>query len=801
MSVRHVCIHGHFYQPPRENPWLEELLREPSAAPFHDWNARITDECYRQNARAPLLDDHGRVVDVVNNYEHMSFNIGPTLLRWLERHARDAYDAILEADRASFVRTRGHGNAIAQAYNHMILPLANARDRRTQVLWGIRDFEHRFGRKPEGMWLAETAVDVDTLATLAEHGIAFTILSPYQAKRFRMLDGSGWQDCANGRIPTGRAYVHQRHGGRPIHVFCYDGDLARGIAFQHVLASGGNLVHAIRSAAHHMVDDGLVHTATDGESYGHHFKRGDRALARAFHELHRDPSLRVTNYGAYLAQHTVRAEIELLDVSAWSCAHGVGRWSRDCGCNVGSAGMHQRWREPLRAALNTLRDDLAVCFEHAAEALVHDPWACRDEAIDLVLDARVADAFVQRHQRRPLDATARTDLLELLEMQRCAMLMFTSCGWFFDDVGGPESVILLRYATRALELARRHGLAHEAELRFTDALARIEGNQPGVTGASLWRTQARTASLDAAGLALTRMVESALRPDAPATTFHAYDVDVTDVPLGAPAVPGMVARVEVRDRRTNRVERCVVSLVRLGVVDVRASVRVVDALEEARLVDASIAAFTHVSAVAVMQSLDTAFGTPPRTLQDVVPDVRDALRDGVLQDALDRLDADERAALEALRPLLAHRERSPALVARLQRALSTRAHVHASALVTSTMAPHACLAGLRAVHAEAHALEVKLDLEDAGAVLGVALNDALLDVTPKAAWLQVLLDACVALDIAPAREAVRSAVFVCAHRVRTHAPWALAVRNSAVFATVDARYGTLAANLMTSSAA
>ena len=187
----YVCIHGHFYQPPRENPWLEEVELQDSAYPYHDWNERITEECYRPNMASRILGPDRKIIDIVNNYSKISFDFGPTLLSWLERHAPDVYQGVIDADKKSQERFSGHGAAIAQAYNHIIMPLANSRDKRTQIAWGIYDFEHRFGRKPEGMWLPETAVDLETLDILAEYGIKFTILSPHQAKRVRSIGGNG----------------------------------------------------------------------------------------------------------------------------------------------------------------------------------------------------------------------------------------------------------------------------------------------------------------------------------------------------------------------------------------------------------------------------------------------------------------------------------------------------------------------------------------------------------------------------------------------------------------------------------
>ena len=235
---KYVCIHGHFYQPPRENPWLEYVEVQDSAAPYHDWNERITAECYGRNATARILNHEGRIEKIVNNYSRISFNFGPTLLSWMRDQIPWVHDAIVEADRQSRKRYSGHGSAIAQVYNHMILPLANPRDKLTQVIWGIRDFEFRFGRRPEGMWLSETAADIETLDAMAQSGIRFTILSPYQASKVRELGKRNWRDVNGGRVDPTVPYRVNLPGGRSIAVFFYDGPVSRAVYFERLLDSG-----------------------------------------------------------------------------------------------------------------------------------------------------------------------------------------------------------------------------------------------------------------------------------------------------------------------------------------------------------------------------------------------------------------------------------------------------------------------------------------------------------------------------------------------------------------------------------
>ncbi|MFO0809101.1 MAG: DUF3536 domain-containing protein [Gemmataceae bacterium] len=478
---RYVCVHGHFYQPPRESPWLEAVERQESAEPYHDWNQRIAAECYAPNARSRVLDADGRIVRIVNNYAHMSFNFGPTLLSWLDQHDPATYAAILDADRQSRERFSGHGNALAQVYNHAIMPLCNERDKRTQVRWGLADFERRFGRRAEGMWLAETATDLATLDVLADAGIRFTILSPHQAKRFRLMGGTGndWVDVAGGKIDPTRPYLCKLPSNRAIVLFFYDAPVSQAVAFEGLLKSGERFAARLLGGLNDTRDwPQLLHIATDGETYGHHSAHGDMALAYALAAIDADADVALTNYGEYLDRHPPVAEAELHDVSSWSCAHGVGRWSTDCGCRM-RGDWHQKWRGPLRAALDWLRDEAAALYESGAGRLFADPWAARDDAIDLVLDRRpaTAAAFFDRHCGRSLVAAEEVTARRWLELQRNCLLMYTSCGWFFDEVSGLEGTQILKYAARVIQLAE--GLAGRSlEGEFLTKLALAPSNIP-----------------------------------------------------------------------------------------------------------------------------------------------------------------------------------------------------------------------------------------------------------------------------------------------------------------------------------
>ncbi len=494
MSAKHLflCFHGHFYQPPRENPWIEEIELQESALPYHDWNERIYHECYLPNAMARVMDEQGRIVDIVNNYEGISFNFGPTLLSWIETQHPDTYEQIRHADRVSIRKHHGHGNAIAQIYNHMIMPLANERDRLTQAIWGLEDFRQRFGREPEALWLPETACNQETLEVLIDVGMKFLILEPHQAEAVRLLQAGkegneSWQEVASGQIDPKQPYrcFSRKNPGKFIDVFFYDGPISKDIGFGDLLFDAKKLMDRIDTAKIHTNQDILIHVAADGETYGHHRAFGERALAYALYRQASHRGYTRTNYGEYLAQHPVQYEVKLKagedsEGTSWSCAHGVKRWKEHCGCRgEGPAEWHQQWRKPLRQALDWLRDQLAVEFENKGTAYLRDVWQARNDYIRVVLDRsdKSRYQFFERHGARPLSHKEVIDTLKLLEIQRQAMLMYTSCGWFFTEISGIETVQILMYAARAMQLHFEvTGIALEEE--FLKLLAKAKSNVP-----------------------------------------------------------------------------------------------------------------------------------------------------------------------------------------------------------------------------------------------------------------------------------------------------------------------------------
>ncbi len=454
---KYVCVHGHFYQPPRENAWLEVVEQQEGARPYHDWNERINFECYAPNAAARILDANGWIVKIRNNYNRISFNFGPTLLTWLEANDPETYSLILQADRISQRRHGGHGNALAQAYSHLIMPLANYRDKVTQVYWGIRDFEHRFGRHPEGMWLPETAVDIETLEVLAAHGIQFTILAPHQAAAVRRVGEETWQPVNANTLDTRRPYWCPLPSGRHIALFFYHGPTSQAVAFERLLNDGQTFASRLLGLLDDSDTPQLAHIATDGETYGHHHRFGEMALASALNDIEASGQAALTNYGQYLDLFPPEWEVQIQENTSWSCAHGVERWRSDCGCNTGAhPEWHQRWRKPLREALDYVRDQLAPAYEREAGRFFKDPWKARNDYISVVLQRtdKTRNAFFQQHARRTLSDLEKVTALRLLEMQRFAILMHTSCGWFFDEISGIETNQILQYALRAMDYAQ-----------------------------------------------------------------------------------------------------------------------------------------------------------------------------------------------------------------------------------------------------------------------------------------------------------------------------------------------------------
>jgi alpha-amylase/alpha-mannosidase (GH57 family) len=513
-SKRFVCIHGHFYQPPRENPWLETVETQDTAAPYHDWNERVCAECYATNGAARIVNIQNQITRIVNNYARISFNFGPTLLSWLKENAPRTYRMILDGERRSRKSFGGHSSAMAQVYNHIILPLASQRDRITQIRWGIADYENNYGASPEGMWLAETAADADSLELLAQHGIKFTLLAPHQCKRIRPLkEGASWTDTPDATVDTAHPYLVRFASGVSIAVFFYNGPASRAIAFEGLLNSGENFAARLKAGFKDIPQPQLVHVATDGESYGHHHAHGEMALAYALRLLEQDKSVKLTNYGSFLEQFPPEYECEIADNTSWSCNHGIERWRSNCGCNGGKPGWNQSWRAPLRQALDELRDALVPLTEQEGGKLFRDVWAARDSYIEVILDRgpESVDRFFRAHASHILSEAERVHALALMEMQRHTQLMYTSCGWFFDDISGIETVQVIAYAARVLQLAQ-HLFGEQAaplEPAFLLRMAEARSNVASAgDGAQIYKACVATRKLDLAQVAAHYAISS-----------------------------------------------------------------------------------------------------------------------------------------------------------------------------------------------------------------------------------------------------------------------------------------------------
>lgn len=549
-TTKHVCIHGHFYQPPRENAWLGEVERQPSAAPFHDWNERISSECYYANAYSRILNDQDKITAITNNYSRMSFNFGPTLLQWLEREQPNVHDAIVQADRLSRHHFNGHGSAMAQVYNHIIMPLANRRDKLTQVRWGIEDFRYRFRRDPEGMWLAETAVDTESLEVMAAEGIRFTVLAPRQFKQMRKIGDTDWSS----HLDTRRPYLCQLPSGKSIALFFYDGDRSQRIAFQGLLNDGRAFAHSLTDG----FDDQpafpqLVHVATDGESYGHHHRHGDMALAYCMHYIETQTDVSLTNYSQFLALYPPTHEAQIHDNSSWSCVHGVERWRSDCGCNTGGhQGWNQRWRKPLREALDQLRDELALIFEEEMAQYTRAPWELRDRYVEVLLDRSRLAGFLRRELGAKFEEEDIPRLAFLLEMQHHSLLMFTSCAWFFDEVSRIEASQILQYARRAIQLAGRVS-KREIEEPFLSKLAEAKSNIPSEgDGAQVYKTRALPAQFDLTKVAMHFTASKLLEGAEDALQLNNYDCHFLTISRSAIAAQRLLwGEVWVRSKVTH----------------------------------------------------------------------------------------------------------------------------------------------------------------------------------------------------------------------------------------------------------
>ncbi|MEO8841534.1 MAG: DUF3536 domain-containing protein [Kofleriaceae bacterium] len=654
MSAKWVCIHGHFYQPPRENPWLEAIEPQPSAHPYRDWNERITAECYRPNMAARVVDNDNQIIRIVDNYQRMSFNVGPTLMSWLELHAPDVHQALVDADAASQLRFGGHGSAIAQAYNHMIMPLASPRDRATQVRWGIADFRKRFGRAPEGMWLPECAVDTASLEALAAEGILFTVLAPHQAKAWRPPHGD-WRSTA---VDPGRAYKYPLPSGRSIDLFFYDGAVAQAVAFERLLADGHKIIERMINRGHAEGDEPtLCHIATDGETYGHHHRYGDMALAWALAQVEQGwQGTRLTNYGEFRAKVPATWEVQLVENSSWSCAHGVERWREDCGCNSGGKpGWNQRWRRPLRDALDFLRDQVAAALDGAGALLFRDPWAARDAYVHVLLGGAPArEEFLAVHAAHVLAPDERVRALSMMEMARHAMLMYTSCGWFFDELSGIETVQCMQYAARVAELLHDVG-GHPAEGELVERLSAAQSNLPEEgDGRKVWMQRVRPARVDPEKVAAHVAVRTLVTPTELTHAVPGFVIEVVDAMERRSGRARMIAsQLRVRSALTEAATTWCFAGLYLGEQHVTGGVRSPpDAGEWTAITEELSSAFKTADVFAAQRVIDRHFQGAQLSLGALLPGRRERVIAAVLGEALHRAEDQLGEAYDQQAPLI-----------------------------------------------------------------------------------------------------------------------------------------------------
>src|SRR5215469_15966434 len=656
---RYICIHCHFYQPPRENPWLEFIEVQDSAYPFHDWNERITAECYAPNAASRILNGDGRISRIVNNYARISFNFGPTLLSWMQANSSDVYQRILAADKESAERFSGHGSAIAQAYNHMILPLANRRDKYTQIFWGIRDFEARFGRQPEGMWLPETAVDLESLDIMAQLGIKFTILSPYQAARTRKVGGRLFKDVSGGKVDPTHPYTVKLSEGRSIAVFFYDGPISRAVAFERLLNSGEALAHRLAAGFTEDRDwPQLMHIATDGESYGHHHRHGDMALAFALEYIEEQDLGTLTNYGEYLEKFPPTYEAQIIENSSWSCAHGVERWNSHCGCNSGGGNgkWKQQWRTGLRAALDWLRDTCDLLFEHRAGELLHSPWNARDNYISVVLD-RSPDRigrFLAEHAKRTLDEDDTVTILKLMELQRHAMLMYTSCGWFFDEISGIETVQVIQYAARALQLARDI-FDKDLEPGFLERLQNAKSNLPeNKDGRVIYEKFVKPAMIGWKQAAIHYAISGMFHQYDKQTRIFSYsfeDEERTLIPAGKTSLA--IGRVKVISEVTEESKVLCYAILYMGEHNLTGGVKNFGSVMDYDTLFKEIkGAFESADLPQTIRLIDRHFGEAPYSLKSLFKDEQRRILDVVLASTREDLENRFRLIAERYTPLI-----------------------------------------------------------------------------------------------------------------------------------------------------
>ncbi len=533
---------------------------------------------------------------------------------------------------------------MAQVYNHIIMPLANEEDKQTQVKWGIKDFEARFGRKPEGMWLAETAADDDTLRVLVENGIKFTILSPYQAEKFKDIKSGEWIDVSWGNIDPARAYRYYIDSapGKYIDLFFYDGAISRSVAFDNLLLDGNKFNKRLMEGVSNCRNfDQLVNIATDGESYGHHTKFGDMALSYVLKIKAKDSGFTITNYAEFLEKYPPKCEVKIKQPSSWSCSHGVGRWKEDCGCSTGGkAGWNQKWRKPLRNALDFLRDELVKIYEEHGVKYFDDVWAVRNNYIDVVLNRKENNVlrFQRENFKEGLSDFERVKAMELLEIQRQAMLMYTSCGWFFTELSGIETVQIMKYAARALQLAYRF-TEKDIEGKFLEILSEAKSNIPEYgNGRDIYERWVKPSIITVKQLACLWALSSLYEDFEDEEDVYCYSItrhSYKRVQCGSMTL--ITGYIDVKSKITLEKKEMMFALVQYAGGDFHCAIKEFsDDAEFNKIKNSIIKTFLTTSLTETIRALDEYFGKEYFTLKDIFIKERRKIIQILLRDKLNK---------------------------------------------------------------------------------------------------------------------------------------------------------------------
>lgn len=625
-----VCIHSHFYQPPRENPWLQVIESQESAYPFHDWNARINAECYKENAQSFLIGENGKIDGIVNNYSLMNFNFGPSLLSWMEKHDPNTYSLIIEGDKLGAKRFSGHGTAIAQCYNHIIMPLANFRDKETQINWGLKDFERRFGRQPESMWLPETAVDIESLEILSDYGMKYAILAPRQAQKIRPLNSdTDWIDVSHEKIDPRRPYLINLPSGRSIIGFFYDGGISKDVAFQGLLHNGETFANRlINSFSADPSEVQISHIATDGETYGHHHRHGDMALAYALRYIENHPEVALTNYGEFIEQNPPKYEAMIFEKSSWSCVHGVSRWADDCGCNSGmKPGWRQKWRRPLREGYDFLRNSMQDQFVKSMEARNIDPWKLRNDYIDIIFDRSEAKTteFINKWSPETQSPEQINSFIKELEVQHQLQLMYTSCAWFFDEISGIETTQTLQYACRALELYTDLYPENSLENEFLSLIEKAPSNIPDLkNGRYIYENLVQPVKVNFFSMAVHIAIANLFEEFPEDFSIYSFDVEIQKshkFDIGRHKIAIGVARLY--SQVTHSIKNITFAAIRFEDHNLNAGVRFFQSEDNYQsLLQQFNEIHQNADLPAAIRVLDKEFGPELYTLKDLIRDYR-----------------------------------------------------------------------------------------------------------------------------------------------------------------------------------